>query len=214
MLETLKVKVNELYMTHIVKYGYNHNSYNTKYRAAGRIITEEEMERINHFLKLLPCKNGNVLDIGCGDGSLYDTYMETECYLTLLDISKKMIEKARTNISYANFICDDFLKHKFDRKFEGITLFYSMYHIPLSRQLEALKKMNNLLMPAGVVLLNVRRESSNGYKKNRNWCGSSMMWSYPHLHDFLQMCRDAGFMTSVFPSEDNDDYAWIILIKK
>lgn len=209
-----KRSIAEFYMVKAVEWGYNHNHYSEKYRNAERTISSEEKERIDHFISILPCKEAEVLDIGCGDGSLYDAYMENECCLTLIDISRKMIEKAKANVMYADYICGDFLKYQFDKQFDGITMFYAFYHIPLTKQLFALKKMRDLLMPNGVILMNVRREACKEMRQSNDWCGSIMVWQYEPIHNFLRICRRAGFETGVYPSYENKDYAWVVLTKK
>lgn len=215
MIRLLSGALRELYMAHVVKSGYNKNNYSEKFRNhADRKRTVEEETMIDRFLKLVSSDDPEVLDIGCGDGYLYDTYLEDKCILTLIDISKKMINLAKKNVNDAYYICDDFLMHKFDSQFNGIVMFYSMFHIPLSRQEEALKKMYDLLLDNSVILMNVRKESSNGYVEQKNWCGSKMVWSYYSLFDFSRLCRKVGFDVSTYPSEDNKDYVWLILTKK
>src|SRR3979409_1657726 len=63
----------------------------------------------------------NILDIGCGDGSISVPLLNARSRLTLLDISDAMLSRARSRvptelISRATFVNQDFMEVPFEEK--------------------------------------------------------------------------------------------------
>ena len=116
---------------------------------------------------------GDILDVGCGCGVLGLLIKENfKVNLTGIDIQKNSIFlskiNAKNNKFEANFICDDFLKYQFDKKFDFIVSnppFYrakSKQSSNLSKKVsrfndslppeEFIKKCNSLLKPRGELI--------------------------------------------------------------
>lgn len=93
-------------------------------------------------------KDKHVLDIGCGSGRLSMELAKRGAYIIGLDFSQKMINIAmllakRYGLeTRCNFICDDFMKHSFEDKFNTIIAlgFFDYVKEPLPY----LKKMKTL----------------------------------------------------------------------
>lgn len=98
-------------------------------------------------------KEGNILDIGCGTGELL--YMINKKGLNLygIDLSDKMIEKAKKKLqNHANLTIGDSenLPYK-DNKFDIIICNDSFHHYP--NPMKALKEMNIVLKKGGKIII-------------------------------------------------------------
>ncbi len=116
---------------------------------------------------------GDILDIGCGCGVLGLLIKENfQVNLTGIDIQKNSIFlskiNAKNNNLKAEFICDDFLRYKFDKKFDFIVSNPPFYKADnkqsknLSKKIsrfndslpleDFVKKCNSLLKPRGELI--------------------------------------------------------------
>lgn len=111
-------------------------------------------------------KEGNVIDLGCGNGRLYELFKDNpKIQYTGVDFSEKLIDFAKErylkNFSGSGprpkFIVADITKYKLDpESYSGIFLIASYHHIPgKSERLEILKKIDKSLKKDGVVVITV-----------------------------------------------------------
>lgn len=91
--------------------------------------------------------NGKVLDVGCGTGYPVAQYLaEHNFYVTGIDISEKMIEKAnRLQLKNANFIHKDILNYLTDKLYDGVIAFDSIWHIAKDKQADVYRKIASLM---------------------------------------------------------------------
>lgn len=93
------------------------------------------------FLKEIP-ENGKILDLCCGTGQFAKKLSSQGYDVTGIDISKNMIEIARTNNTKAKFIVNDITDYHTNETYDGITsIFDSLNHILKEEELE--KVFNN-----------------------------------------------------------------------
>ena len=96
----------------------------------------------------------NILDVGCGDGSLINYLNNPNRNLTGIDIAQKCINKANSynkKNDNINFICTSF--EDFDTKnilYDGIIFCASIHHMNMEK---ALIKSKNLLTKNGVIII-------------------------------------------------------------
>lgn len=100
--------------------------------------------------KIIP--HGKLLDIGCAYGSFIK---EAEKYFDVngSDISEHAIEIAQKRLPECTFTVSDINNLQFDRKFDAITCFDILEHVPNIE--EALNKLKVLLSTSGVILISV-----------------------------------------------------------
>ena len=85
-------------------------------------LNEDKKKKIQTILDITKTKNDKkILDIGCGTGVLEEFFLkDKDCYVFALDISKKMIEKAKdkykdfNNVSFLEINLYDFMEKDFD----------------------------------------------------------------------------------------------------
>lgn len=113
---------------------------------------------VNKFLSFMPCHFNpsnppSVLDIGCGTGiPLTRHLVSCGAQVTGLDISTKMLQKARRTIPEGTFIMGDITSCMINGNFDGVLAWDSLFHIPLEEQIRTLKKVIRSLDPNGVAL--------------------------------------------------------------
>ncbi|MFB5191378.1 class I SAM-dependent methyltransferase [Alicyclobacillus fastidiosus] len=116
------------------------------------------LNHVNQFLSFLPHHSNHlnppsVLDIGCGTGIPLTRHLVSYgARVTGLDISAKMLEKARQIIPEVTFIRSDITSCMINSNFDGVLAWDSLFHIPLEKQINTLKKVIRLLRPNGVAL--------------------------------------------------------------
>jgi len=122
------------------------------------------MLRIGIIRKLLNKPFGkNILDIGCGNGSLSLQFHGSENKITLLDISSNMLDKAQENISpeklqTVTMINTDFLKYEFKETYDIVICVGVLAHV--SSVDDTIKKINKILNPGGKCILQMTNYSS------------------------------------------------------
>ena len=97
--------------------------------------------------------NSNVLDVGCGDGTLIWKIREKCKNVFGIDMDTKSIDIAENNNKYDNvyFINDDFLKYDFGNiKFDSIIFVASIHHMNMDN---ALIKAKSLLNNNGKIII-------------------------------------------------------------
>jgi len=105
--------------------------------------------------------NGSILDLGCGNGRLYELFKDKGAGYTGFDQSSRLIELARAKWhndikeGKADFIVGNALKLPFaDGQFDVIFSIAVMAHIPSAElQLEFLRGAKRVLKPGGVLAL-------------------------------------------------------------
>ena len=95
-----------------------------------------------------------MLDIGCGTGyPIADYLSEQGFFVTGIDISEKMIEKAKAyEIKNAEFFVEDILTFQSAEKYDGIIAFDSIWHIPAQQQQNIYRIIASLIEDGGYFL--------------------------------------------------------------
>lgn len=102
-----------------------------------------------------------VLEIGVGTGRLA-IKVAKQCKSFLgIDISPKTVERARHNLPFnnINIVCDDFIGHRFDKKFDIIYSSLTFMHI--DDKAFAVKKIASLLNNNGRFLLSIDKNQDD-----------------------------------------------------
>ncbi len=105
----------------------------------------------------------NILDIGCGDGSVSVPLLNPNTNLTLLDISKEMLSFARERVpdnlqSHVKFLNQDFMEAHFDKPFDLIICLGVLAHVASPPAIIA--KIFSVLEPGGTLML----ECTDGFQ--------------------------------------------------
>lgn len=117
-------------------------------------------EFIDEFLELLP-KNGNILDVGCGVG-IDSGYATSKGFEVIgIDLSKRMLETARSKYPEIDFRLEDIRQLKFkDKEFAGIIASCSLIHIPKIDVPKTLENFSRMLSDKGIIYIGLQSGKS------------------------------------------------------
>jgi len=96
-----------------------------------------------------------VLDLGCGNGRLYQLFTDLSIDYTGLDLSEELIKIAQKNISTGKFVVGEMTKLPFvDGEFDIIYCIAAFHHLPNEElRLKALGEMKRVLKTGGRVVM-------------------------------------------------------------
>lgn len=176
----------------IVREGYDRLSH--AYRADD---TPDDYEDYRAWVKLLterlPRKSA-ALDLGCGCGlpatKLLAEYFDT----TGVDFSEVQIERARTLVPSARFLCGDISELSFPpNSFAAVVSFYAIIHMPLEEHAELLERIALWLCPGGLFLATVGHKAWTGEDDAYlDVPGGLMCWSHADEATYVRWIEEAG----------------------
>lgn len=146
---------------------------------------------IDIFLK--EANGNNILDIGCGTGTLSE-YIENQGFnVDAIDFSEEMLKIARSKIKNVNFIQMDMREINIDKKYNGIMLAYSLFHITKSEVKEVLPKYYNLLENDGVMLIILQDGEGESYVEEKLEGGLKKFVNFYSFEEIEQVLNNSGF---------------------
>ena len=96
------------------------------------------------------------LDVGCGcNGRLIDLLQEQGFVVEGVDISQQMIDLARKRHPTVQFHHADICQWEPPRKYDFITGWDSIWHVPLESQAHVLQKLCDALFPGGIFIFTI-----------------------------------------------------------
>lgn len=108
---------------------------------------------IEEATKNFDLNNKKVLDLGCGNGRLYEFLTSKGVKYTGLDLSEKLIKIAKNKYPEGSFVSGNLLNTPFkDGEFDFIYCVATLHHIP-SKELreKAIKEIYRILKPGGQI---------------------------------------------------------------
>lgn len=94
-----------------------------------------------------------VLELGCGAGTPETRRLASRFRLTGVDISPRQVERARTAIPNAEFVCADLTGIELPAgSFDAVVSFYVLNHVPRDLLAPILERVHGWLAPGGWLL--------------------------------------------------------------
>ncbi|OGY84581.1 MAG: hypothetical protein A3F54_05755 [Candidatus Kerfeldbacteria bacterium RIFCSPHIGHO2_12_FULL_48_17] len=157
-------------------------SADTHARQAAKINMAPQREL---FIKYL--KGQSILDIGCGAGRDVAWFSEQGYHVTGIDLSEKLICKAKVCAPQAVFMNIDMRKVKFpDNTFDGVWACASLLHLKKAEVAAALQDWERVLKEEGVLFVGVR-EGAGEVMEDGKWYAN---YSAEELAKYI---KKAGF---------------------
>lgn len=154
------------------------------------------------------------LDIGCGcTGRLMDLLIANGFVTTGLDISTEMITLARKYHPEVNFIHNDICKIELQDKFDFITAWDSIWHIPLSEQRAVITKVINMLNVGGVFIFSFGATASADEQCD-DTMGTMVYYSTLGTHGFLSLFIELGCVIRHLEFDQYPDIHSYMIIEK
>ena len=112
------------------------------------------MVEFEHFLTYVE-KNSKVLDLGCGNGRLYEVLKEKNVDYLGLDHNSELLKKAKENFPEAQFELGEMVDLKLEKQaFDTVFCIAAFHHIPTKRmRKEVLIKLHQTLKKEGILIL-------------------------------------------------------------
>jgi 2-polyprenyl-3-methyl-5-hydroxy-6-metoxy-1,4-benzoquinol methylase len=97
----------------------------------------------------------NALEIGCGIGIISEFISKNVPEVTGIDISEENIKFAKATVKKVEFHCSDFLEFPVKEKFDLITLFDVLEHIPKEIHPDVFKKINEISNSNTIIIMTI-----------------------------------------------------------
>ncbi|MBN1312600.1 MAG: methyltransferase domain-containing protein [Anaerolineae bacterium] len=134
-----------------------------------------------------------VLDVGCGGGVPVARTLAQRFAVTGVDISGKMISRARANVPSGTFIHGDIMSADFPAShFDAVVAFYSVFHLPREEHEELFTRIFQWLKPGGYLLATVAMANEPAYTEN-DFFGTTMYWSNYSVEEYEEILNSLGF---------------------
>ena len=148
----------------------------------------EQHKRAIAFLK----EKRHALDIGCGSsGRIIDLLISDGFDVEGLDISSRMIELAKQRHPNVTFHHADICEWEFPRKYDFISAWDSIWHLPLAHQEPVLKKILHGLTSGGVCIFTTGGLDAPSEKVD-SAMGPQMYYSVLGIPNLLKLISEAG----------------------
>lgn len=135
---------------------------------------------------------GKALDVGCGrTGRLMDLLAKEGFKPEGLDVSEKMIALAQNRNPEWSFYHEDICAYQLSEKYDFITAWDSIWHIPLYEQVSVISKLASALNPGGIMIFSFGGVNEPGDHSD-DTMGSMMYYSSLGTNGFIQVFLDNG----------------------
>jgi SAM-dependent methyltransferase len=146
-----------------------------------------QFERATSFVK----NRGFALDVGCGSsGRIIDLLLGRGFHVEGIDISEKMITLIRRLHPNLSFYHEDISTWTLPRRYDFISAWDSIWHLPLDKQEPVMRKICAALAPHGVFLLTTAGLDEPGEKSDSSM-GAPVYYSHlgiPRTMELLTQC--------------------------
>lgn len=135
---------------------------------------------------------GKALDVGCGRTGRIMDLLEKEGFAPQgLDVSEQMISLAQNRNPQWQFHHQDICSYHLSEKYDFISAWDSIWHVPLQQQTEVIAKLANALTPNGVMIFSFGGVNEPG-EHTDDTMGPMMYYSSLGTNGFIQILIDNG----------------------
>lgn len=135
---------------------------------------------------------GHALDIGCGSsGRIIDLLQSEGFAVEGVDISTRMVELARQRHPALTIHHGDICQWPLPRRYDFISAWDSIWHLPLAQQAPVLRKIFDHLNPGGVCIFTTGGLDAPSEKTDAAM-GPPMYYSVLGIPDTLALLAEAG----------------------
>ncbi|GLT14072.1 class I SAM-dependent methyltransferase [Vibrio algivorus] len=135
-------------------------------------------------------ERGNALEIGCGCTGRFIELMKIEGFKPFgIDVSEKMLRLASAKHPDVEFVQADICEYKLPVKYDFITAWDSIWHIPLTEQQSVLTKIIDSLNVGGVFIFSFGGTAEAGSHTD-DFMGPEVYYSSLGTSGFLKLFID------------------------
>lgn len=134
-------------------------------------------------------QRGSALDVGCGcNGRLIDWLLAEGFVAEGVDVSAEMIRLARQRHPQVRFHHQDICRWSLPERYDFITAWDSIWHIPLSEQKAVLTKLVKALNPGGVLIFSCGGTDAPGEHRD-DFMGPTVLYSSLGISGFTELFK-------------------------
>lgn len=129
-----------------------------------RSLLWDDLLSLQHYAK----KGDRILDVGCGNGRLYQMFANLSTDYTGMDQSEELLAKAQEKFPGAHFVVGNMAEtFPFENEsFDSLYCIAAFHHLPTEElRIHALQEMKRVLKPGGKVIMTNWNAESNWAKK-------------------------------------------------
>jgi SAM-dependent methyltransferase len=135
---------------------------------------------------------GSALDLGCGaSGRIIDLLLARGFEVEGLDLSAEMLRLARRRHPDVHFVRADLCEWTPSRRYDLISAWDSLWHVPLASQLPVIRTVCSALGPGGVFLFTTGGVDEPG-EKHDPCLGEPMYTAAPGIPAVLRALDESG----------------------
>ncbi len=135
---------------------------------------------------------GKALDVGCGSSGRFIELLLSEGYTPEgVDVSKKMLEIAQQKHRHVRFHHADICEWTIPDKYDFITAWDSLWHIPLNEQSNVIAKLISSLNDQGIFIFSFGGTQEQS-EHTDNTMGPDVYYSTLGTNGFLQLLMELG----------------------
>ncbi|OFC71451.1 class I SAM-dependent methyltransferase [Alteromonas confluentis] len=156
----------------------------------------------------------NALDVGCGcTGRFIDLLLEEGFAVSGIDISANMVALARLRHPHLDFYHTDILSFSSSSRFDFITAWDSIWHVPLREQGTVLAKIVSLLKPGGIFIFTFGGTDEEGEHCN-NAMGPQVCYSTLGTNGFIDCLMALGCKIKHLESDQMPELHTYLIVEK
>jgi SAM-dependent methyltransferase len=156
-----------------------------------RIVDDPRREWEDALVALLD-DGARILELGCGSGTPETKRLAQRFAVTGVDISPRQVERARTAIPEAGFVCADITELELPpASFDAVASFYVFNHVPRDLLGPLLGRIHGWLAPGGRLLTAFGASDLPGWTDE--WLGAPTFFSGFEPEMNSRLVREAGF---------------------
>lgn len=157
---------------------------------------------------------GKALDVGCGCTGRFIDLLKTEGFSPEgVDISEKMIRIAKERNPEVTFHHQDICEWDVPEKYDFITAWDSIWHIPLAQQKKAISKLVSSLNTGGVLIFSFGGTGEQG-EHTDSYMGPEVYYSTLGTNGFLSLCLRLGCICRHLEYDQYPELHTYIIVQK
>ena len=156
----------------------------------------------------------HALDVGCGcTGRFIDLLLEQNFNVEGVDISDQMIKLAKQRHPNITFYHQDICQWQPPKKYDFITAWDSIWHIPLEQQQQVISKLVNSLTPNGILIFSFGGTDEPGEHSN-NAMGPEVYYSSLGVNGFLALLIELGCLVKHLEYDQYPELHSYLIVEK